>query len=673
MAKPALNNTINQQDFFLVCGLGSLGQQCVLALKQFGVRVKAIEKSAKDSYEIPNLPDLLDQLIIGDCAYASTLEQLNLSNCRAVLLASSTEQVNIETALLIRQLSPKTRLVVRSSQTNLNELLSEQLGNFIAYEPLELPANAFALAALGTETLGFFELDQQWFRVVEIQLDPNHHWLHHFKLHELHSRTRRILIHKPLRTLSVPDFHEWDADTTLDVADRLIYLELLDSWGLHPLHQTETSIVPEKVSSNPLWRRLNAFLLKAKETQKLLESRPVILLAGGVIISLFVLGTLLLYVGLPGSSPWAAFYRTAVLLLGGYGDLFAELQESEDNRWILQPVALLLTLAGTAFVGILYALLTDNLISSKLNFIRKRLPIPSQNHVVVIGLGRVGQRVVKILKSWKQLIVGVTFSTIESSILPDVPIISSSLQEGLMRANLATASSIVIVTDNDLLNLEVALMAKKQNPQARLVLRTAKEGLSNSLMGLLPRAQVLETYRLAAEVFVGAAFGENILNLFRLQKRTVLVTEYRIESKDTLCGLLLAEVAYGYGVMPILHQAPRQTSVFLPSDDIVLKDGDRLVILGTIEGLKKIETRNLMPKTWRLRIDSIRNQESAFEGANIISRISGCSLKQGRRLMEKAPNTLITPLYRPQAQRLVRALRKVQVQASLSLTTELTP
>lgn len=659
-------SAVKSIEFFLVCGLGSLGQQCVLALKQFGVRVKAVEKTILDSYEIPNLPDLLDQLVIGDCVYPPTLEQLDLGACRAALLVTSLEQVNIETALLIRQLSPKTRLVVRSGQQNLNELLSEQLGNFIAYEPLELPANTFALAALSSETLGFFELNQQWLRVVQIQLAAKHPWLYNFRLHELHGRTRRILVHQSLQESAWPGFHQWDADNTLQIADYLIYVELLDAWGLHPLQHPQTQALPAAPSPSWLGRFGQWLWQQGQNSRQLLESRPVIALAGCMVVMLIVLGTLLLHLALPGTPLIAAFYRTTVLLLGGYGDLFSELQQAEANRWLLQPVALLLTLAGTAFVGILYALLTDNLISSKLNFIRKRVPIPSHGHIVVIGLGRVGQRVAHILKSWKQATVGVTVSgPVDARILPEVPLISSSVQDGLTRANLITANSVVVVTDNDLLNLEVALMAQKQNAQARLVIRTSKQGLSQSLIGLLPRAQVLETYRLAAEVFVGAAFGENILHLFRLQKQTILVTEYQIESQDTLCGLLLAEVAYGYGVIPILYQTAGPNLAFLPSDDIVLKAGDRLVVLGTIDGLKKIEIRDLLPKVWLVRVEAIRNQEAAFEGANILSRISGCSLKQARQLTTELPATLTTPLYRSQGQRLIRALRKVQVKASL--------
>jgi hypothetical protein len=103
-------------------------------------------------------------------------------------------------------------------------------------------------------------------------------------------------------------------------------------------------------------------------------------------------------------------------------------------------------------------------------------------------------------------------------------------------------------------NLEIGLMARTVNLNCNLVLRTLDPRFGENVARLLPDAMILRAYALAAEAFVGAAFGENILNLFHLNDRTTLVTEYQIEAGDTLNGLLLAEIAYGYGVVPILHQ-----------------------------------------------------------------------------------------------------------------------
>ena len=63
----ALPIVFSHRDQILVCGLGSLGQHCVANLKTFGVQVNAIELHPSDRWEIEDLPDLIDTLVIGDC------------------------------------------------------------------------------------------------------------------------------------------------------------------------------------------------------------------------------------------------------------------------------------------------------------------------------------------------------------------------------------------------------------------------------------------------------------------------------------------------------------------------------------------------------------------------------------------------------------------------------
>ncbi|MGI0482448.1 hypothetical protein ACN4EE_16900 [Geminocystis sp. CENA526] len=46
-------------DSFFVCGLASLGQNCVIALKKFGVKVVVIEKNPPPDDEIRHLLPLL--------------------------------------------------------------------------------------------------------------------------------------------------------------------------------------------------------------------------------------------------------------------------------------------------------------------------------------------------------------------------------------------------------------------------------------------------------------------------------------------------------------------------------------------------------------------------------------------------------------------------------------
>jgi hypothetical protein len=80
---------------------------------------------------------------------------------------------------------------------------------------------------------------------------------------------------------------------------------------------------------------------------------------------------------------------------------------------------------------------------------------------------------------------------------------------------------------------------------------------------------------------------------------------------------------------------------------------------------------NRHPKNWQITIERAINEEAIFEGANVISRISGCPLNTARELMNNLPGVLIFSLYKPQGQRLVRALSKMRVIAHLHLLQEI--
>ncbi|HEY9889584.1 MAG TPA: hypothetical protein V6D02_14360, partial [Candidatus Obscuribacterales bacterium] len=214
-------------------------------------------------------------------------------------------------------------------------------------------------------------------------------------------------------------------------------------------------------------------------------------------------------------------------------------------------------------------------------------------------------------------------------------------------------------------NLELGLMAYRLNPQSRLIIRTYDQLFTDKVAQLFPYAQVLCASALSAEAFAGAAFGENVVGLFRLYHQTVLVTQYTVQPHDTLQGLLLAEVAYGYGVVPIWHQAKGQAARSMPSDDIQLQVGDRLVVLSTIRGLRRIEQGDLAPKQWAVELLHAGSADAVFEGGTEIARVTGCPLGEAHALMQQLPIVFPHKLYLHQAIRLVRGLNRLRVNAKL--------
>ncbi|NMG11586.1 potassium transporter TrkA [Brasilonema sp. UFV-L1] len=674
-------------DQFLVCGLGGLGQHCVVALKQFEVSVIAIDKKLPEDWEIPHLQDLLDNLLIGDCRQISVLEQAKIQRCRAAIIVTSSEQVNAETALAVRKLNPKTRLVIRSSKKNLNELLSQHLGNFVAFEPTQLPAPAFALAALGTEILGLFHLEEQWLQVVKRTLSPTDRWCNNSALYELNTHKRRILYHTSGDASLSKAFHEWEPDSRLMPGDTIVYIEVIKPTSTNSQKQVKNTWYNPWHLFTTL-KELNWLTIKHQITEFFRKSnenrfKQIGIICGVIVSVLSLLGTILYRLTYPQISLVDAFLTSIMLLLGGFGDLFGGFNFTLPVPLWLRLISLGMTITGTVLVGILYSFLTERLLAARFQLNKRRPPVPQKDHVVVVGLGRMGQGIAEILQEFNQPLVGISLNTdFDMTILPKMPLIAGSIKGSLSKANLQTAKSVVVVTNDEMLNLEVSLMAYDANPESNLVIRTRGLGLSDNLAELLPNAQILCVYAVVAEAFAGAAFGENIINLFRVNHKTILVTEYQIEAGDTLNGLLLSEVAYGYGVVPILYQKEAGIPKLMPSEDISLAVGDsfaaarsadRMIVLATSDGLQRIEqgVRSAASKNWQVHITRALTQEAQFEGANVIVRVSGCSLNTARNLMRNLPETLHLPLYKHQAQRLIIELAKAQVIAHLLETNSL--
>ncbi|MCS7291570.1 MAG: NAD-binding protein [Gloeomargarita sp. SKYBB_i_bin120] len=655
-------------DTCVVCGLGSLGQYCVVNLKAFGIRVIGIDLNRPQHWEVRQLDTLLDGLILDDARNRDVLERAGVTQARAVLAVTNDERVNIQIAFAARLLSPQVRLVIRSAKQNLTELLGHELHNFVAYEPTQISAAAFALAALGEDIIGFFRVGEQLFQVHRRVISPQDPWANRRSLHELYSRSRKVLGYQSVTRPTPPDelyLFRWDPETLVYPGDTLITVELQSATRLSPVRTPATR--PTTRWQWPEWLRWRNWQERFKTWWDKGGTHRVALVVAGLMLTLLVTGTVLYDLYYPELQFPDTFYTTMILLLGGFGDVFGGLGRFElPLPWWLRLLSLGLTLTGIAFTGVIYALLTEKLLATQFEFLQRRPPVPPQGHVVIVGSGRVGQRVAGLLQEFRQPLAVLTSQEVGNEVLPQLPVLSGPLLTLLPKANLATAKSIVTVTDDELENLEIALRARETNIHSHLVIRTYDPLFSENVRRLFPFAQVLCANELAAEAFAAAAFGENILGLFRLEGRTILVVEYRIEAGDTLDGLILAQVAYGYGVVPVYYYSQQdQEARTMPSDDLRLHPGDQLVVLATSRALQRVERGERLPPRYQVRVEKALSREALFYGGNVIAQVTGFDLKRCRDVMEQLPCLLPEPIYRHQAQRLVRELAKVQVTSRL--------
>ena len=680
------NNETSMCDRFIVCGLGSLGQHSVFNLKKFAygeyeVKICAIDKVQPDIMEFDDFSELLDQsIILGDCRRSEVLIKAGIANCRAILFVTNNENVNIESAIAARRLNQNVHIVVRSSRQNLNQLLKKQLGNFVALDPVELPAATFAVAGLGEGTLGLFQIGDRKLQIVECAVRADSYRFLRTPAYLLHKKQSRLLSIAGLN----PDrlFFQWQPDTVVRVGDKIAFIEFVEN-EFATNNRKELALRESPDRSNSFnYQKIDQLLQKitgsifwaAKWNQIVLwfrAERSRLLILWGVVtaILLLIASSVILYFNVPNITWQKAISSSMILLLGGYGDVFGGLGGEDQVPLWLMVYCISITLISLLFVLGVVGLIADRILSSKFEFFKKPLPLPTHDHIVIIGFGRLGQRVADLLYKLRIPLVIVSENTHDCDLATKVPWFTGNIIEELGKTNLAKAKSILSVTDDQMLNLEAALLArdaaKKNNRQINLAIRTYDRYFSENLAELLPNAQSFCAYALSAEAFAGAAFGENMLSLFRLNQRTVLVAEYRIMENDTLVDKNLSQIAYGYTVVPIYlktnkPKADGHTELFMPSDDEVMKAGDRLTILASISGLRRIELGNLhLPKRWQLRAKPPLNSSVLLDAGNKLKNISGCDLELARQFMQSLPAAIELPMYDIQAYRLGQALMRL--------------
>lgn len=680
MPSVGTRSTSVEKDRFIVCGLGSLGQQSVINLKKFDydpfeVSITAIDQQPITTWEIDDLPQqLATPPILGDCRREDVLKAAGIDCSRAILIVTSDESTNVECAIAARRLNPHIQIILRSSRHSLNALLERQLGKFVALDATELPAMTFALAGLGDDTISVFTIGRHRFRVVERFVRAGDPRFDQKPVQQLHRSRFRLLDFNPVdnpqqplgwATTASSVFHRWQPHVRVGAGDRIAYIEIVSESDT-----PEDSNSPLKTVGHWLeewrtgdWRRRLRNWRQSSE-QALERVVAIALLTA---LFLWMLGTLLLKFNVTGGIGWVkAISLGAILLLGGYGDVFGGFGAPVTPAWV-QAICLMITLASILVVLGVLGLVADQLLSSRFDFLQKRPRLPRSNHVVVIGLGRIGRKVTSLLLELNQPMVAVDAQLHHPELFTQVPLLIGNVLEELSAANLATAKSLIAVTNDQMLNLEVALLASEQNLGGRQVfspvVRTRSQAFSDNLAALMPQARSFCPYALSAEAFAGAAFGESILGLFRLSGQTILITEYTIEAGDTLSGKQIAQIAYGYGVVPVLRETRDQEgnrcTVLLPTDEQRLVPGDQLFVLSSINGLRRIEREEMtQPRRWRLSADAVPDSKGAADVAQILSRVGSCSDTQAQTFVRQLPGSMDVELYDYQAARLVQMMKE---------------
>jgi Trk K+ transport system NAD-binding subunit len=180
--------------------------------------------------------------------------------------------------------------------------------------------------------------------------------------------------------------------------------------------------------------------------------------------------------------------------------------------------------------------------------------------VIVAGLGRVGYRVVGLLRALDVPAVAIEEreeSPFRTAVADGVPVLTGNarLVENLERAGVRQARAIIACTDDDITNLAACLEALQARPAIRTVARVGDDELADRLAGGFRLDLVASTTRIAASAFVAAAIDETarrslvvddlVLVAGRLEVRCVVARAHIEEWRGAGLRVLAREDADG--------------------------------------------------------------------------------------------------------------------------------
>ncbi|OBJ23575.1 NAD-binding protein [Mycobacterium colombiense] len=286
----------------------------------------------------------------------------------------------------------------------------------------------------------------------------------------------------------------------------------------------------------------------------------------------------------------AMYFTAETITTVGYGE-FTFLHQS---AW-LRIFAVALMFTGVTTTALLVAFLADLLLSRR--FVQSagvRRVRHLRNHIIVVGLGSFGSRVVGDLTA-----AGYDVAVIErdennrflsTADELDVPVIfgDATLRQTLESARVDRARAVAVLTQDDMVNIETGIVLREMlgprvmpevnRPDVPIVLRIYDRTLGDAVAKRFGFENVRSTVDLAAPWFIGAAMGLQVLGTFSVGPRSFMVGAMHVAPGSELDGLRMFEMSTQTRVIAITR---RDTPVELhPRRDAWLRGGDTVYLVG---------------------------------------------------------------------------------------------
>jgi Trk K+ transport system NAD-binding subunit len=575
----------------VVCGLRGVGLRTVELLHGSGVPVVVVTDESDrrlsrvvQSWGVPTVQ--------GNARLGEGLEEAGLDTAAAVICVDTDDLVTLETAIRVKEVAPETRLVVQLANPAVGAALARVSDRISVLDAAAIAAPAFVEACLhqGAHDI---ELAGEVFTVVEVVVGSEEGFNPTFRSHFANLAPVAIVPADGGDMALCPG-----RDHPVHAGDRVTVVGTRDELQRHGVDAGRSG--PAAVSV-PLRLRIARRVRAARETNS--AGLPIALAAMALLMVVAVLVIHFAYIdpttqrhlGLVNS----LYFAVETVATVGFGDYsFA------GQRIALVVFAVAFIALGVFLVTVCFALFTNILVSRRIEQSLGRGRVPGMaGHVVVVGLGSIGIRVVEGLLAAGRKVVVIERDEANRYLgrarALDVPVVIADATERQthVSVNLADAAAVAVLTSADLTNVETGLAVTEHLGERRhpvpVVLRVFDRHLARTVERDFGFRHVRSTSALAAPWFVGAALGLDVIETFYVENQPFLVGRLVIVPGGGLESRRLDELSASTRVVAL--RRPDGTLEHPPRRDTRFQGGDQAYIIGPYEELLAVLRRGHRP------------------------------------------------------------------------------
>lgn len=289
------------------------------------------------------------------------------------------------------------------------------------------------------------------------------------------------------------------------------------------------------------------------------------------------------------SLPKATYYTWCLV--------FAEPPEEFPESWFLQALFFIVPVLGLTVIieGIVDLAL---MMGDRRRYERSWCTVMASSlkeHIILVGFGKLGFRTYRVLYQLGEPVVIIERNA-ESQFLEEArrngtPIlIGDARREALLNdANIGKAKSIILATDDDLANLEIALDARKLVPDIRVVLRMFDQNMADKIREGFSLHTAMSQSAISAPAFAVSAIEPSIVGSFVVGDRLIVMQRWEVRPGGLLAGKTVSQAVTDHGVCVIEHRPKdRVGGILFPNPDSRLAVGDELLIQAPYDAIQSL-------------------------------------------------------------------------------------